>query len=369
MRTTSLAAALVAALVGGLAITLPAIPAAAQSSPAGSSAGRAAPTKAQQQEAATRFKKGLELFKDGDAQAALIEFRRAYELAPNFNVLYNIGQVSFQLQDYPGALSALERYLAEGGSSVPAGRRGDVQKDIDKLKTRVANVELVTTVPDAEITINDVTVGKTPFTRPILVSAGRRKITVSRPGFTASTKIIEIASGDQLKVPIDPVEIRSAPPPTSDQPKPAEQPPPSPVVSDGGSPPAPPPPLAPASRPVPVAGIVVTGGLTVAAVVTGVLALGASSDLATQRTSPSATRDSLDSAQSKTKALALTTDILTGGAVVSLGITLIVGLTGKKEAAPQSGSTPKPPGSGLRTFLTHASVGAGPGGARFIGSF
>ena len=50
-----------------------------------------APTKAQQQEAATRFKKGLDLFKDGDYQASLIEFRRANELAPNYNVLYNIG--------------------------------------------------------------------------------------------------------------------------------------------------------------------------------------------------------------------------------------------------------------------------------------
>ena len=52
------------ALAGALAIAAPSFPAFAQS----------APTKAQQQEAATRFKKGLELFKDGDYQAALIEF-------------------------------------------------------------------------------------------------------------------------------------------------------------------------------------------------------------------------------------------------------------------------------------------------------
>ena len=37
----------------------------------------AAPTAAAKTEAATRFKKGLDLFKDGDYQAALIEFRRA----------------------------------------------------------------------------------------------------------------------------------------------------------------------------------------------------------------------------------------------------------------------------------------------------
>src|SRR6516165_10065019 len=108
----------------------------------------AAPTKAQQQEAATRFRKGLDLFKDGDYQAALIEFRRANELAPNFNVLFNIGQVYFQLQDYPNALTALERYLNEGGDRIPASRRAEVARDIDKLKARVANIEITTPVPD-----------------------------------------------------------------------------------------------------------------------------------------------------------------------------------------------------------------------------
>jgi PEGA domain len=339
------------ALTGGLALTALSLPAAAQ--PAASSA---TPTKAQQQqEAATRFKKGLEAYKDADYQAALIEFRRANELAPNFNVLYNIGQVYYLLQDYPGALGAFERYLAEGGSSIPSSRRGDVLKDIEKLKARVANIEIVTTVPDAEITIDDVVVGKSPLSRAIMVSAGRHRVSVSKAGFTTSIRIVEVASGDQPRVPIDPVEIKAAlPPPPSDQPRPPEQSPTPPVAA------TPPPPVPPASRAVPVAGIVVTGGLTVGAVITGVLALGAQSDLATQRTSPAATRDSLDSAQSKTKGLALATDILAGGAIVSLGATLIVGLSGKKEASPQSG---------FLTLLTGARVGVGPTGARLLGSF
>ena len=84
-------------------------------------------------------------------------------------------------------------------------------RDIEKLKARVANLEIVSTVPEADVTINDVSVGRTPLAKPILVSAGRHKVTVSKAGFTAATKVIEIASGDSLKVPVEPVAQSAAP--------------------------------------------------------------------------------------------------------------------------------------------------------------
>ncbi len=102
---------------------------------------------------------------------------------------------------------------------------------------------------------------------------------------------------------------------------------------------------------------VTTGVLTVGAVVTGVLALGASSDLASQRQSPTATRGSLDSAHNKTTALALTTDVLTGAAVVALGVTLYTAL--RKDTPPaQSGS-----------LVQVLRVGVAGNGVRVLGSF
>jgi hypothetical protein len=335
----------IAALGLALALAVPSLPAAAQT---------AAPTKEQQDAAATRFRKGLDLYKDGDFQAALIEFRRAYELAPNFNVLYNIGQVSFQLQDYPGALNAFERYLTEGGDRVSAARKADVAKDIEKLKARVANLEIVCSVPDAEITLDDVVVGKSPLPRPILVSAGRHKVSVSKAGFTVSTKVIDIASGDALKVPIDPVEQSVAPPVGPVEPR---------VPDRTTPPPVNPPPVVPPSRPVRVTPIVfgvTTGVLTVGSVVTGILALGASSNLATLRTSPTATSAALQSGHDKTAALALTTDILWGAAVVSLGVTLYTALRKEAPAAPPATGT---------TGLSQVRVKLGADGVRVLGSF
>lgn len=341
-------------LAASLALAVPAVPDVAF----------AQPTKAQQQEAATRFKKGLELFKDGDYQAALIEFRRANELAPNFNVLYNIGQVYFQLQDYPNALTSLQRYLDEGGSGVPAARRADVQRDIDKLKARVANVEMVTTVADAEVTIDDVVVGKTPLAKPIMVSAGRHKITVSKTGFTASTKVIEIASGDSLKVPIDPVEQKST---VTPPPPPTVTPLPPPVQTSAPLDPPPPPP----PKPVPVAGIVVTSVLTVGAVVTGILALGAKSSLQDEVKNPAATRDSLDGAKAKATGFGLATDILAGSAVIALGVTLYVGLSGPSAPKKDKDAVAKLQVLPERAASTVSNVrfGVGPGSVVVTGNF
>jgi hypothetical protein len=351
MRTVPRFAAALA-VTAALAVAAPSLSALAQSAPA----------KEQQQEAATRFKKGIELFTDGDYQAALIEFRRANDLAPNFTVLYNIGQVSFQLQDYAGALSALERYLSDGGARIPAARKADVLRDIEKLRARVATIEIVSSVPDAEVTLDDVTVGKTPLLKPILVSAGRHRITVSKAGFTATAKVVEVASGDSPKVPLDPAgELKAAPPPATgtdpvEPAKPPEPPRNTPAVV-ASAPPSPSPP----SRPLPVAGIVVTSAFTLGSVITGILALSASSALKSDRQSPNATHDQLTSDATKTTVLAAASDVCTGSAIVALGVTLYAGLSGKKEGGPALAAQP--------ASSTQVRAGLSGNGFRLVGSF
>lgn len=335
------------ALCAALALTLPSLHARAEGSASA------------QDEAASRFKKGLDLFKEGDYQAALIELRRANELAPNYNVLYNIGQVYFQLQDYPNALHSLQRYLAEGGKAIDSKRRLEVDKDIEKLKSRVANIEIAVNVPDAEVTIDDVSAGKSPLPKAVLVGAGRHRIVVSKAGFGSVTRIVEIASAELQKVPVELVETKPVaadkPPPPASLPPP---PPPSPVI-------APPEPRLPPPSALPVAAWVVTGGLAAGAIVTGSLALVASSDLKTQRTSGTATRDDLAGVRSKTQSLALATDILAGCAVVAGGVSLYFSFAGgsSSDAKP---SAPKAAGALSRPTV---NVGVTPGGVTLSGTF
>src|SRR4051812_31637230 len=64
---------------------------------------------AAQKEAGTHFQRAVQLYSEADYRAALVEFKRAYELAPHVTVLYNLGQTHYQLQNYAEALNTFER--------------------------------------------------------------------------------------------------------------------------------------------------------------------------------------------------------------------------------------------------------------------
>ncbi|HEY0194548.1 MAG TPA: PEGA domain-containing protein [Kofleriaceae bacterium] len=160
----------------------------------------AEPTQAAVKEAAKHFERGVGLYTDTDYRAALVEFRRAYELAPNSTVLYNIGETYYQLQNYSAALVALQRYLSEAGSA--AQHRAEIDKTIDILQSRVGHITVTTNVPDCDVAIDDEPVGRTPLAESLIVSVGRRKVTVTHPGRAAETRQIDVSAGDTVQLPI-----------------------------------------------------------------------------------------------------------------------------------------------------------------------
>ncbi|MDP3179171.1 MAG: hypothetical protein Q8M76_14785, partial [Spirochaetaceae bacterium] len=228
------------------------------------------PSKAAQDEGRTHFVRGVALFKDADFRAALIEFKRAYEIAPSYRVQYNIGQTCLELQDYGGALGAFQRYLSEGEKEIPPPRRKEVEKEVARLSALVAHVRVQVNKEGADITIDDLSVGKSPLPQTLVVGAGRHKFSATLSPLAPTTKVIDIASGDDLEVKLELVE-----------PLPVTVPPvvaPVPVAP----PPAPPPTRAPVqvdnpSRVPFFIGVAGTLVLTSGAVVLGVASLGAKS--------------------------------------------------------------------------------------------
>src|SRR6185295_9813157 len=94
------------------------------------------------QEADKHFEHGVSLYMEADYRAALVEFLRAYELAPNGVVLFNIGETQYQLRDYAAALATFERYLVES----PQGdsHRQLVDANVKELRTRVGRLTITT---------------------------------------------------------------------------------------------------------------------------------------------------------------------------------------------------------------------------------
>jgi hypothetical protein len=165
----------------------------------------AAPTSSESrvERARTHFKRGVEHYRDGDPNAALTEFKRAYATAPNFRLLYNLGQVSQDVRDYPAARDYYERYLAEGGDQIDPARRQEVEASLLKIKNRIGTLEISSNIKGAELFVDDVSVGTTPLAAPVEVSAGQRRISASAPGKMTITRIVDVVGDETERVALE----------------------------------------------------------------------------------------------------------------------------------------------------------------------
>ena len=293
-------------------------------------------------EARTRFKKGLALTAAGKVAEALVEFQGAYDLSPNWKILYNVGQCSKHVGDHARALAAFERYLAEGRDQVQKPRRAEVEKEIAELEGLVGTIELVTAAAGAEVELDGKGRGKAPLAEPLVVTAGRHKLALVKEGATPATKEIDVARGANVKVELD---FAGAPAASG----PVAAPNPAPAEPDGGR--------RDHSTWITV-GWIATGAFVVGAGVTGTLALVMSSDVAdTAYAGPYSTAPpDLQSKASTVDTLAIVTDVLGGAAILGAGATIYLMITNDGPAPPKTG------GGGL-------AVGLAPGGASLRGTF
>lgn len=151
-------------------------------------------------QARQRFARGVELYKEGSYDAALAEFNKAYEIAPNYRVLYNIAQVQRERHDYVAALKLFQQYVDQGGAEITAERKEQVAKEIAALKARVAELQVKADVDGGELWVDGSLVGTLPLGEPLLVSAGVRQVELRKPGYITSSKSLTIAGGEDVKV-------------------------------------------------------------------------------------------------------------------------------------------------------------------------
>ena len=296
--------------------------------------------------AASHFQRAIALYSEADYRAALVEFKRAYAIAPNAAVLYNIGQTQFELQDYAAALTTFERYLAETNAS--DRHRREVEASVKQLANRVGYL-IVSSVPDgADIEVGDQIVGKTPLGKPVRVSVGACKVVATMAGRLPVAQVVEVASGDEARVQLT-LPLLAEPVPTAPWPwvpererKEEEPSPPVPASSSGAT--------------LEALGWVATGVLTVGAATFGALAAHQADLLHSAREqvpSPSAvvTQD-----QRLTNAYSILAESLGGAAIVAGGITLFATLA--------SSHAPPPAGA---VSIPHFALGLG--SARFETAF
>jgi hypothetical protein len=262
------------------------------------------------EQARKHFGQGLKLYKDGDFDAALVQFERAYAVKPNFKVLYNIAQCYFELHQYVEARDTLARYLKEGAGQIDAERQIKVETDVADLQRRIAHLTLKVNV--TTVYVDGKKIGVTPLSAVVDVSEGQRTISVETADRGSKQRVVRVGGGEDQVIDIQ-FAAPSAAPVTTAAPSNKTEAPRQQASSGLG------------------AGFWVTGGLAVAlgagAGVTGYLALQAQDDRKKDLETFGVTRADLDDTRKRAKTFALTTDILAGSAIVCAGVATVLLIT------------------------------------------
>jgi len=291
-------------------------------------------------QARDHFQRGVEFYKELSFDAALAEFSRAYELQANYRVLFNLGQVQLERHDYVSALKMFRGYLDAGGDEIPAARRDQVERDIEMLRRRVAELQIKCNVPGAEVLVDGAIVAKTPLPAPLLINPGFVHVTVQKPGYVSATSAFSAVGAEQKSIDITLNEqgMNAAPQVGA-------------LETDEKLPPR-----SPAShinRTPFWIGLGVTGAFTIGA---GVFALQAHKDndhLDRKLDEFPGDDAAVSSARSQLKRDALITDVLTGGAVLAAGFTVYFALSARSSEEPKKlGLRPSVRARGLELFAT-----------------
>jgi hypothetical protein len=253
--------------------------------------------------AGQHFARGAELFQEEAYRAALVEFQRAYELAPDYRLLYNIAQAKLQLQDYLGAAQSYEGYLAEGGSAIAGERRTAVEGELAALRERIARVSVTVNRDGADIYLDDVKIGTSPLAGTFVTNVGRHRLSARAPDGATDARIVDVAGGD-----ISEVALELAPPQQAKT-----------IIIDSSERKQP----WSTGKKIAVAGWSIGGALLIGGLITGLSTNGASDELDKQLKTADIAPSKVQSQRDTVSTLALTTDILIAtGAVAAVAGTL-----------------------------------------------
>jgi hypothetical protein len=260
-------------------------------------------------EASEHFRRGVELYQERAFRGALAEFERAYQIAPDYRLRYNIAQTRLELQDYLGATQGYELYLKEGGAEIPSERREEVELALSAMRERVGRVSIRVNRDGAEVFIDDVPIGKTPLAPMLPINVGQHRVLVRGEDGAEVARVVQIAGGDvaevdlTLRAPEAPVVVDAAPEETG---------------------------LSPRRKYMFVSGSVGVAAL-IGASVAAVLAKGKADDLDKALDARPNSESKVEGLRDSTRTLSRTTDALGAVAIAGLGTALVLWLLGEPD--------------------------------------
>lgn len=151
-------------------------------------------------DAQAAYQAGKLLFVDGDFAGAEIKFKAAYELSNDARLLWNMAACEKSLRHYARTDALVREYLDKGATLISDQDRADAKALIDLIDSFTVKLAITVTEADAEVLVDDVSAGKSPLGKPVVVDIGTRKIEVRKDGFKPFEQSLPVGGAATAKL-------------------------------------------------------------------------------------------------------------------------------------------------------------------------
>lgn len=136
------------------------------------------------------YSAGRLLFEDGDFNGSFVKFEAAFKSSKDPRLLWNMAACQKSLRHYVRVRELLVEYLADESGIVKEANRAQAKELLATLTPLIGSVRLAVTPADATVAVDGAPVADS--LAPLSLDLGSHTVSVTKPGFAASTTKVDI---------------------------------------------------------------------------------------------------------------------------------------------------------------------------------
>lgn len=144
-------------------------------------------------EAKAEYDSAKILYGAGDFSGALLKFSSAHKRSSDPRLLWNMAACEKSLRHYARALTLVRSYAGDGNGKVTDQERAEAVELIKVLEPLTGKLRIKVSEHDAEVTVDDEVIGRSPIDSPQIVDLGTRKLRAKKAGFRDEQKDVTVS--------------------------------------------------------------------------------------------------------------------------------------------------------------------------------
>lgn len=142
---------------------------------------------------------------DHQPAAALAAFAQAFELSRDPTLLFELGRLEQELGRRARSTYAFEQFIRLATERAPASHRQLAERELKEASAVTARLSVQTNVVGAEVELEaDRGIASAEgFLVSVLLDAGERRLSFSKPGYETRSLVLELEPGEQRTLRVD----------------------------------------------------------------------------------------------------------------------------------------------------------------------